>query len=160
MAIYATFGKIKGPVTAKGFENHIQLHAAAVSAHRSVSMVVGTGKNREADSPHLQEFTVFKAMDKASPQLWMNSLTGKVIDKVEIKFVKTSEDALEQYLCYTLENVLVSSYVLDDEDARDPVETVTLAYNKIQMRYCPRKPDNSLGDPIPAGYDVKLGKKL
>ena len=35
MAILADFGQIKGSVTAKGFENHIQLHAAIVSAGRT-----------------------------------------------------------------------------------------------------------------------------
>ena len=160
MAIFAKFGKIEGSVSAKGFEKHIELLSAIHSSSRDVSMEVGTGRDREADIPEIQHFQITKAVDKSSPKMWMSSLVGKAIDKVEIKFIKTSEDALEQYLTFTLEGVLVSGYNLGDVKKEQGEEALSLAYNKILMKYCPREPDNSLGNPIPAGYDVTLGKKI
>ena len=160
MAIYATFGKTQGAVTAKGFENHVECTSFSLAGGRNIFMEVGTGVDRESTKPYLNEFVVTKKMDQASPDMWIGSLVGKTIDKVEVKCIKTSEDALEKYLHYTLEDVLVSSYNISNDDGTQGYESVSLAYNKIEMKYHPRKPDNSLGDPIPAGYDVKLGKKL
>ena len=159
MAIFAKFSKVQGAVVAKGFENHIELTHAGYFASRVVSTDVGTGRNREAGIPTMQDFHIMKRLDKASPKLWLSSLVGKAIDKVEVKFVKTSEDVLETYLTFTLEDALVSSYSLSDY-REGHAEVLTLAYNKILMKYSPRKSDNSLGDPIPGGYDVKHGKKI
>ena len=160
MAIYATFGKIEGSVTAEGFTNHILCKSFHFATGRFVSMEVGTGKDREGTSPFLSEFILTKQMDKSSPHMWLGSLVGKAIDKVEVKCIKTSDDAVEQYLSYTLEDVLVSSYDLTGDKSSDGIEAVNLAYNKIEMKYHPREDDNTLGNPIPVGYDVKFGKKL
>ncbi len=160
MAIYADFGKIQGSVNAKGFENHIEWDSFNLVSGRHISMAVGAGKERESDKPFITEFQLSKEMDKSSPEMFLGALVGKAIDKVQIKCVKTSEDATEQYLSYTLDDVLVSAYAVSGNEGSDPYENVTLAFNKIEMKYHPRKEDNSLGDPVPAGYDVKLGKKL
>ena len=159
MAIYVKMGSIEGNVTAKGFEKHIECLAANFGITRHVSMSVGSGKEREATKPSLSEVTLSKSMDKASPYLFLESCVGKAIDKVEIKFVKTSADALENYLTYTLDKVLVSSYSASS-GGDEPSESISLAYTKIEMKYHPRKPDNTLDSAIPAGYDLELGKKV
>ena len=160
MAIYADFGKIQGSVTAKGFENHIEWEHFGFAANRNITMRVGAGAERESDKPDVGQFTLGKKMDKASPNMFLSSLVGKAIDKVEVKCVKTSGDATEQYLSYVLSDVLVSTYSVSGHEEDDPFESVSLAFNKIEMKYHPRKPDNTLGSAIPGGYDVKLGKKL
>ena len=160
MAIYADFGKIQGAVTAKGYENHIEWDMFTFGTGRHVSMSVGAGQEREADKPYITEMTLNKPMDKSSPQMFVGSLAGKALDKVTIKCVKTADDGVEEYLSYTLQDVMVSTYMVGGHESSDPTETVTLVFNKIEMKYHPRQEDNTLGSPIPAGYDVKLGKKL
>ena len=160
MAIYATFGKLQGSVTAEGFKDHIECTSFTFSGGRHVSMEVGTGQDREGTKPYVTEFVLCKTLDKSSPHMWLGSLVGKAIDKVEIKCIKTAEDDLEQYLSYTLEEVLVSNYDISSDNGTDGFEAVNLAYNKIEMKYHPRMNDNTLGSAIPAGYDVKTGKKL
>ena len=161
LAIYAKFGKIEGSVCAKGYENHIEWEKLSFYSDRRVSMEVGIHGEREADKPFISGVSLSKKMDKASPYFFTSALAGKAIDKVEIKCVKTSEDAIEEYLTYVLEDVLVSDYMFAGvEEEGEPTEHVSLAYNKIEMKYRPRKEDNSLGSPIPGGYDVKFGKKI
>ena len=160
MGIYADFGKIQGSCTAKGFENHIEWEHFGFCANRNITMKVGAGSERESDKPDVGQFTLAKKMDKSSPHMFLETLVGKAIDKVQVKCVKTSGDAVEQYLSYTLSDVLVSTYSISGHDEGDPFESVTLAFNKIEMKYHPRKEDNTLDNPIPAGYDVKAGKKL
>ena len=159
MAIYMKMGKIAGDVSATGFEQYIECYSFQMGAGRGISMSVGSGKEREATKPSLSEVTLSKSMDKASPYLFRESCVGKAIDKVETKFVKTSADALENYLTYTLDKVLVSSYSASS-GGDEPSESISLAYTKIEMKYHPRKPDNTLDSAIPAGYDLELGKKI
>ena len=160
MGIYADFGQIQGSVTAKGFENHIEWEHFGFAANRNITMKVGAGSERESDKPDVGVFTLGKVMDKSSPKMFLGALVGKAIDKVQVKCVKTSGDAVEQYLSYTLSDVLVSTYSVSGSEDGDPFESVALAFNKIEMKYHPRKEDNTLDSPVPAGYDVKLGKKL
>ena len=159
MAIYMKLGKIAGDVTAEGFQQYIECYSFQFGAGRGISMSVGGGKDREATKPSLSEVTLSKSMDKASPYLFLEACVGKAIDKVEIKFVKTSADALENYLTYTLDKVLVSSYSASS-GGDEPSESLSLAYTKVEMKYHPRKPDNTLDSAIPAGYDLELGKKI
>ena len=159
MTIYANFGKIQGSVSAKGYENHVELESLSFASGREISMEVGITGDREADKPFISEVALTKQMDKASPSLFVGALASKAIDKVEIKFVKTSADSLENYLTYTLDKVLVSSYSASS-GGDEPSESISLAYTKIEMKYHPRKPDNTLDSAIPAGYDLELGKKL
>ena len=160
MAIYADFGKIKGSVTAEGFKDHIEFSSFSLGSGRSIFMEVGKGTEREPTAPTISEVTVIKSMDKSSPDFFLGSMVGKAIDKAEIKFVKTSEGALERYLTYTLHDVLVSAYDVGGQKEENPTETLSLAYTKIEMKYHPRKSDNTNDSAIPAGYDVDKGKKL
>ena len=160
MGIYADFGQIEGSVTAKGFENHIEWDSFGFSADRVISMKVGAGEERESDKPNIGQFTLTKKLDKSSPKMFLSAVVGKAIDKVEVKCVKTSSDSVEHYLSYILSDVLVSSYAVSGHEADDPYESVFLAFNKIEMKYHPRKPDNSLDSALQSGYDVKIGKRL
>ena len=160
MAIYADFGKTKGSVTAEGFKDHIEFSSFSLGSGRSIYMEVGKGTEREPTAPSISEVTMLKQMDKSSPDFFLGSMVGKALDKVEIKFVKTSEGALENYLTYTLHDVLVSAYDVSGAKEENPMETINLAYTKIEMKYHPRKSDNTKGSAIPVGYDVDKGKKL
>ena len=159
MAIYMKLGKIEGNVTSASHEKWVEAYSFQFGSGRGISMSVGSGKEREATKPSLSEVTVSKAMDKASPYLFLESCVGKAIDKVEIHFVKTQADVLETYLIYELEKCLVSSYSASS-GGDEPSESISLAYTKIIMKYHPRKNDNTLDSAIPAGYDLELGKKV
>ena len=160
MAIYADFGKIHGSVTAEGFKNHIEFNSFKLGSGRHILMEVGKGTNREGSIPSISEVSMDKKMDKSSPYFFVGSVAGKAIDKVEIKFVKTSKGGTEKYLTYTLYNVLVSGYDIGGSKDGDPQEHIGLAYTKIEMKYHPRNAENTTNSAIPTGYDVDTGKKL
>jgi type VI secretion system secreted protein Hcp len=159
MSIYMSFGNIAGSVTAQGYDKHIECKTVSFGNQRFISMPVGSGKEREVDKPALAEIVIEKKADKSTPYLFQESVAGKAIDKIEIKFVKTAKDNIETYMTYTLYDVLVSSYVSATEKEGDPEETVALNYTKFELKYHPRKNDNTLDSAIPVGYDLKLAKK-
>ena len=160
MAIYANFGKIKGSTTAEGYKDMIEFTDFQLGSGRQISMEVGKGTERESTKPAISQITLNKRMDKSSPDFFIGALAGKALDKVEINFAKTSKGALETYTTYTLENVLVDNYTVTGYKEGHPEESVSLAYTKIEMKYHPRKSDNTKDSPIPVGYDVDKGAKV
>jgi type VI secretion system secreted protein Hcp len=162
MAIYMKMGKIEGNVTAQGYEKLIECDSAMLGVARFVNMSVGSGKEREVHAPQPIEVVITKNADKATPYMFGESLAGKAIDEVELKFVKTANDAIETFMTWTLKDVLISSYNASGfgESEGEPMESLMLAYTKVEMKYHPRNPDNTLAAAIPAGYDLRLAKKL
>ena len=42
----------------------------------------------------------------------------------------------------------------------EPIENISLNFSKVEFEYKPQKADGTLGDAIPAGWDLKLNKKV
>jgi len=163
MAIYMKMGKIEGNVTAKGYEKLIECESAQFGTNRHVAMSVGSGKEREVSKPSISEIVLTKDTDKATPYLFQESVTGKAIDEVEIRFAKTSNDAIETYMSWILKDVLISSYSASGtggDSESEPMESLALAFTKFELKYHPRKKDNTLDSAIPAGYDLNLATKI
>ena len=77
---------------------------------------------------------------------------------VKIDLVQTGEQ-LDTYMAYELENSLISSYSVSSGGDR-PMENVSFNFTKMVMKYTPYDNKHNPGSPIPAGYDVSLGKKV
>jgi type VI secretion system secreted protein Hcp len=161
MALYMNFdgGKIKGDVTAAGFENWIDLQSLQLGVGRGISMGVGSMSNREVSVPSLSEITITKSFDPATPLLFKNSLAGSDGVTVEIVLVRTGATQVEEVGRYTLENVLISGYSLSSGgDA--PTESISLSYAKITADLKGADKENKNGQNIKVGYDLAAGKPL
>lgn len=78
MAIYMNFNKNapKGNVTAKGYEDWIEVDSFNFGVGRGISMEAGAMANREASRPSISEVTVTKRIDAASGGLFKASVSG------------------------------------------------------------------------------------
>ena len=78
MAIYMNYNdkKIKGNVTAKGYEDWIDISSFQFGVGRGISMEVGQMANREATRPSLSEISLSKLMDGSSGGLFKESVSG------------------------------------------------------------------------------------
>ena len=161
MAIFMNYNdlKIKGNVTAQGYENWIKLDSLQFGVGRGISMEAGNMSNREATRPSISEMTVTKIMDASSSGLFKESLTGTAGVKVVIDIVKTGSDKIEKYVSYELEDVLVSSYSVSAGDGA-PNEGISLSFAKITMSYTAADRKNAGGTPERVGYDLTVGKPL
>jgi type VI secretion system secreted protein Hcp len=77
---------------------------------------------------------------------------------VKLDLVQTGE-ALETYMSYELSNSLISGYSMSSGGDR-PSESVSFNFTKIEMKYTPYDNEHKAQSPIPAGYDISLGKKV
>lgn len=158
MAVYIDYEKIPGNATAEGFAGHIKALSLHFGIGRGISMEPGCMSNREATRPSLSEITFTKAADVATSLLLKESVTGSKGKKVIIKFTQTGENEVEPFMDYELEDCLVSGYSISADGDGHPIETITLSFAKIWVRYIDRDQTNTNQSPAHAGYDLTTAK--
>ncbi len=65
---------------------------------------------------------------------------------------------------FTLNNVLLSNYtfkaVKGAEDAHSTMETISMNFDKVEMKYIPYDATHRPGSPILTGYDLATATKV
>ena len=79
----------------------------------------------------------------------------------EAKLSAVKSGAMQQeYLSWTFSDVLISAYQTTGSGGDDlSMDSVSLAFSKVQVEYKAQKADGSLEAPIMAGWDVMANKK-
>jgi len=100
-------------------------------------------------------------VSQASPQLFLASAEGRHIETAFLTCRKAGRSPQQEFLKYTLSDVLVVSYHTDGQ-AEDsvPVDEVSLTYAQIKVEYRPQRADGSLGAPITAGWNLKTNEPI
>ena len=158
--IYIQYDTIEGNATAEGYEKHIRVDSMQFGVGRGITMEPGNLANREATRPSLSEVTFTHKTDNSATALFKEAVSGSTGKTVEIKFVQTGTDALIEYMSYTLYDVLVSGYSISADGDSDPVETVSLSYSKIEVKYNDYDKNNASASPQVVGYDLTTAKPL
>lgn len=123
---------IPGESTDKGHEAWILASGATFSLNNAASIIGGV---ITAAGPTASPLIVSKALDKASPALFLKCAEGDQLAKVTLEFTATGASGADQtYYRLTLENVLISS--LSSTSASDrPLESVAFSFEKITSEY-------------------------
>lgn len=159
MAIYMQIEGINGNVTAEGHAQWIELNSMNFAVGRGIaSPVSGRESNREASVASIGEIQISKLMDETSPLFFVEACIG-VAKKVSIHLCRTG-DKIQSFMEYTLSNVLISSYSVQASGEGDPYESLSLNFDKIEMKYIPYDDHHKPGSPIPAGYDLVKAQKV
>jgi type VI secretion system secreted protein Hcp len=120
---------------------------------------VATGGGASAGKVQMSDFNFMKATSKASPKLFLACASGQRMKEAKLSAVKTG--AMQQeYLTWTFSDVLISSYQTTGSGGDISMDSVSLAFAKVQVEYKPQNPDGSLGTPVVAGWDVMATKKF
>ena len=159
MSAFMKIEGIEGDVTAKGHENWIQIDKIELHIERTLSAEPGRISDRERTRPTLSEITIHKKMDRTSPLLFSESCVGKAKEELLIDICQTN-NTLSAYMQYNLSNVIVSYYQVNHENNHQPIETIRLSYDRIEMKYTPYDDQNKPCSPIPAGYDLKTTESI
>jgi type VI secretion system secreted protein Hcp len=159
MAIYMNYQGIKGSSTATGYSDLIVLNSFQFGAGRAITAAHSAGAAREASAPQVSEITVTKSMDKASPKLFAETVTGGLQNGVDIHFTTTTANKVTEFLVYKLANVGLSGYSVSVGADGIPSESLSLNFTKIEMRFTGTGLDAS-GSPATAGYDLTQAKTV
>jgi type VI secretion system secreted protein Hcp len=113
----------------------------------------GAGKVKFSD------LTVFKSIDKASPQLFLAAAQGNHIRRASL-LVRPSGPNPFGFYSIILENVLITS-VNDNAVTTDQngnlIESISLNCEKMTWVFTPRNPDGSWGTAIIRSFDQVTG---
>lgn len=158
MAIYLKYGDINGPVTTGGYEKWIELESFQWGVGRAIGTAARGALSREHSEPSLSEITVTKRTDVASPKLFLDSVAGKLNNKVQIDFTTTTKGKIEKYLTFKLDNTGISGFSTSSGGDM-PMESLSLNFTKIMVTFTGMDPGIS-GSPETVGYDLTLMKTI
>ncbi len=106
-----------------------------------------------------QDFSVVKALDKASPKLAVACADGTHIGEVTLELCRAGGDKLK-YMEYKLSDCIISSCSIGGGGGGEPAESLTFNYGKIQWTYTQQKrADGSGGGNVAAGWDLEKNAK-
>lgn len=162
MAIYLNFNANSpaGNVTAKGYEDWIEVDSFNFGIGRGITMEAGAMSNREATRPSISEVSVTKRIDAASGGLFKASVTGDEGVKVEIHVVQTGANSVEKYATYTLEECIISSYSISASAGGPPSEAISLSFAKIEADLTHADKTNKNTKNMRVGYDLTTATPL
>ena len=140
-----------GPSTSK--QGAIDILSFSFGA--SMSAVIGAGSSGgEARSgrANVSDVTIMKVLDKTSPLLFDDCVTGNYLKKVDIIYDKPMGDSQEDYFKIHMEDALITSIQLSGS-SENPMESISFAFSKVKVSYNPEE-EGSLKGFIDKGFDV------
>ena len=114
-----------------------------------------SGKEAKAGRADFSNLTIMKVLDATSPLLCDHCATGNILPKVYIIYTKPVGDKQDNYFRIWVKDALVTSVQLSGS-SEQPVESVSFAYQGVEIAYRPEQDDGSLAAAIPKGYDLGL----
>jgi type VI secretion system secreted protein Hcp len=149
---------IPGESVDQKHKNEIQLEAFSWGATNEAGPVIGAGGG--AGKVQVQDFSFTMRVNKASPKLFLACAKGQHL-KMATFTARREGKAQQEFLVYKFTDVVVSSYQTGGS-AGDviPMDSISLAFSRVEMAYRPQKADGSLDTPIAAGWDLKQNKPV
>jgi type VI secretion system secreted protein Hcp len=95
-----------------------------------------------------------KVLDKTTPALCDHCATGNIFPKVYILYDKPVSDKQQAYFRVWLKDALITSVQLSGSN-ENPTESVSFAFQAVEIGYSPEKDDGSLDAAIRKGYNLE-----
>ena len=157
MPIFLKLGDVEGEATADGHEGEIEIMSYSFGASNSGSMI---GANKGSGTSQITDMSLTHMMDKASPNLFAKCYDGEVIDEAVLTIQKTVGGEDVDYQIYTMDSVLVTSAMTSGSSGGDdkPMESFSLNFAQLGIKYTPIKDDGSEDAAIEHGWDLTTGQ--
>ena len=109
----------------------------------------------------MRDFQFTMWFNKASPKLFVLCATGEHIPEAKL-ICRKSGGGQQEFLTIQFKQVLVSSFeTRGGEDGHvNPLNTIGLNFESIEMDYHEQSEDGTVGATISAGYDLKKNHKI
>ena len=127
------------------------------------SVGAATGGGAHTGKVSFQDFHFTAKVSVASPKLMLNCASGAHIPTgtftVRRAFVEGKENSFD-FLVYKFQGVLITS-VQEGGDISDiPLDSVSFAFQKIDVMYKPQLPTGGAGVPTEFAWDLTANKKI
>ena len=156
MSIFARIGTIKGESRDARHKDEIEVLSWSWGVSQSGNL--GHGGGGGAGKASFHDFVFTHHVDKASPLLMKACATGEHVKDATIT-VRRAGAGQADYLIVTMTDVLVTSVSTTvGAEGDTTLESVVLAFAKVDLEYKPQKPNGSLEAGVHFTYDVKAQK--
>ena len=144
---------ITGPSTSKtGF---IDILSFSWGASQTSTYGAGaSGKEAKAGRADFSNLTIMKVLDKTTPLLCDHCASGNILKKVYILYDKPVGDKQADYFRIYLGDALITSVQLSGSN-ENPTESVSFAFQAVEVAYKAEKDDGTLDAAVPKGYDLE-----
>jgi type VI secretion system secreted protein Hcp len=135
----------------------IQIESWSFGATQTGTMAMGGGGG--AGKVSVQDISITKSMDKASPKLFEALATGKHMKEAKLTLRKAGGDQHE-YFTITLTDVIITNYSTGGSSGEDrPTESLSLNFAQIKMSYVEQDASGRAGAAVEFGWDLKKNTK-
>jgi len=152
---------VTGESQKQGHTGEIELNSFSWGASNPTT--VGKGSGMAAGKVAFSDFSIMKVTDKSSPTLFLNCSSGNHFTTGTVAIQKATGGATgETYLQYDFTNVFVTSIQWSGSTGGDdtPTESVSFAYEQVQITYKPQDSTGKLGAQVIAGWNQAVNKKV
>ncbi len=139
-AVFMKIDGLGGDASAQDRDHQDWIEIQSFSTSMNVAPMhagTGAGQSQPRGEAIVQDVTMTKYADKASPYLSEAVCKGKVFPKVEIHVTASYIDGGRQtYYRYELKNVMVTSYSVNASGSDDrPTENFSLNFAEVKVEY-------------------------
>jgi len=157
MSIFARIGTIKGE--SQDAKHKDEIDVLSWSWGVSQSGIAGHGGGGGAGKASFHDFNFTHHVDKASPLVMKACATGQHISDATIT-VRKAGKGQQEYLIIKMTDILVTSVSTSvSAEGGTTIESVVIAFAKVDLEYKPQKPDGSLDVGLHFKYDLKAQKE-
>lgn len=158
--MFLKLGDVKGESMDSVHKEEIDIQTMQWGMAQSGSMHQGGGGG--AGKVSMQNLSLRKSLDKASPNLMMACSSGKHYPEATLTVRKAGGSAPVEYMIITLKEVMVASYQTDAGNSDETLkEDITLNFGKVEVAYQPQKADGSKdGGPVKFGWNIRENVKI
>lgn len=150
---YLIIDGVQGQSTSR--KDAIDIYSFSFGGSLPISFNQSGGESR-AGRANFSDVSVMKAVDKTSPLLFQDCISGDFLKKVEIIYDKPMGDKQEDYFKIEMEDAVITSISLSGSN-ENPTESLSFAFKKIKVSYNPEE-DKELKGFVDKGFDVQTLK--
>lgn len=142
------------PGESKRTDHEDEIVISSVSWGVSRSAFRNSGGQRESGLPELQSIAISKDYDCSSPYLALACINAKNLGEVVLSLRKDQGDAHSDYLTVTMTNTLVENYQVAGGGGGNPVDSLSLSFDTIKIKYLQDADDLTDGGEHEVEYDI------
>jgi len=151
---YLTVDGITGPSTGMTGAIDVLSHSWGVS-QTAVYGAGASGKEAKAGRADFQNLTIMKVLDATTPLLCDHCASGNILAKVFMEYHKPVGDKQQAYFRIWVKDALITSVQISGSND-NPVESISFAYQGVEIAYAPENDDGTLAAAIAKGYNLEL----
>jgi type VI secretion system secreted protein Hcp len=148
---------IKGESTDKDHKDWIEVLEYQHGVSQQQLSSVSAGGGRGAGRADFKNFTVFKMLDKSSPDLMLHCANGKHIPTVTLDLMMAAGDSHNSAKVIMKDVTVTSVHATGSPQGQTPrpQEVVSFAYSQITWSYTPVDHAGKKGAEVKQGWDLK-----